>query len=337
MTTMRSRTGPVMGFAVFAAVLLSVPAVFTRVPLYTMSTAVLMVLLALAALGLVPLAGRARQVSLGQAAFYGIGGYTSAILTTRYGLGGWWALVAGALLSAAVAWLLGSLIFRAQGHYLSLATLAFGLALAALATQLPMTGGNAGITGVPALSVLGIELSDDLSMYYVFAGMLLVATVAVQVLLRSFWGAALTAAGDSPVAAAASGVDVAGLRRTAFVVAAVLASVAGSGYACWYRYVDPGVLGLLSSVELLVIVSVGGRDSVWGAPLGALGVVTLTQLSKEQIGPASGASFELTAYGVILILSLLLLPRGLAGLPAILLGRWRRHRLTTGRIPREAR
>ena len=310
---MSPRLRLVAGYVVFVALLLLVPAVFTRVPLYTMSTAVLMVLLAIGALGLVPLAGLARQVSLGQAAFYGIGGYTSAVLTTRYHVGPWWGLLAGAVLAAALAWLLGTVIFRAQGHYLSLATLAFGLALAALVNELPFTGRNGGITGVPPLSAFGLRFTTDLATFYLYAALLLAGTVAVHLLVRSNLGASLTAAGDSPVAAAAAGIDISALRRTAFVVAAVLASVAGSGYAHWYRFVDPSMVGLLNSIELLIIVTVGGRESVWGAPLGAFAVVTLAEVAKGRL-PGAGAGSELTAYGIVLILSLLLLPRGLAGL-----------------------
>jgi branched-chain amino acid transport system permease protein len=97
----------------------------------------------------------------------------------------------------------------------------------------------------------------------------------------------------------------------------VLAAVAGSGYAHWFRYVDPSMLGLLNSVQLLIIITVGGRESVWGAPLGAFTVVTLTEVVRGRL-PGSGAETDLTAYGIVLLLSLLLLPRGLAGLPAAL-------------------
>lgn len=303
-------------YAAFVVLLVIAPYAFDHLTLFTLSSGVLMVLLAIGALGMVPLTGLARQVSLGQAAFYGIGGYTSAILTTRYQVNAWLGILGGAVLAAAVAWLLGLVIFRIQGHYLSLATLAFGLALSALANELGFTGQNAGITGIPALSAFGFTFDDDLSTYYLFAAVLLVATVTVHFVLRSHFGRSLTAAGDSPIAAAASGIDIKRLRRTAFVISAVLASIAGSGYAHWYRFVDPSMLGILASVQLLIIVTVGGRDSVWGAPLGAFAVVTLTQAAQRL--PSAGSSNELTAYGVVLILSLLVLPRGLAGLPASL-------------------
>jgi branched-chain amino acid transport system permease protein len=291
------------------------PYAFQNLTLFTLSSGVLMTLLAIGSLGMVPLTGLARQVSLGQAAFYGIGGYASAILTTRYAVNAWLGILAGAVLSAAVAWVLGSVIFRIQGHYLSLATLAFGLALAALANEVPFTGRNAGISGIPALSLPGVTFDDDLSTYYLFAAILLAAIAVMHLILRSGFGRSLTAAGDSPIAAAASGINIKGLRRTAFVLSAVTVSLAGSGYAHWYRFVDPSMLGILASVQLLIIVTVGGRESVWGAPLGAFAVVTLAQAAQQL--PSAGASNELTAYGIVLILSLLLLPRGLAGLPAV--------------------
>nr|WP_296067075.1 branched-chain amino acid ABC transporter permease [uncultured Actinoplanes sp.] len=302
-------------YGVFAVLLLLAPYALENLTLFTLSSGVLMTLLAIGSLGMVPLTGAARQVSLGQAAFYGIGGYASAILTTRYDVNPWLGILAGAVLSAAVAWVLGSVIFRIQGHYLSLATLAFGLALAALANEVPFTGRNAGISGIPALSLFGFAFDDDRSTYYLFAGILLVAIAVVHLVLGSAFGRSLTAAGDSPIAAAASGINIKGLRRTAFVISAVTASVAGSGYAHWYRFVDPSMLGILASVQLLIIVTVGGRESVWGAPLGAFAVVTLAQAAQQL--PSAGASNELTAYGIVLILSLLLLPRGLAGVPAM--------------------
>jgi branched-chain amino acid transport system permease protein len=302
-----------IGYGVFAAVLLAVPAIFTRVPFYTMSTAVLMGLFAIGALGLVPLTGHARQISFGQAAFYGIGGYASAILTTRWHLSPILGLLAGMALAAAVAWLLGLAIFRVQGHYLALATLGIDIALTYLANQLPFTGRNAGITDVPPL---GAAFGTDLSMYYLVAGVLLVSVVAVDRLLRSDLGKLLTAAGDSPVATAASGIDIAGLRRTAFTLAAVLAAVAGSLATHWYRYADPSMLSFLNSLQFVIIATVGGLRTVWGAPLGAFTVITLAEVSRQVaplVLPNAGGEYELAVYGLALVGALLFLPNGVAG------------------------
>jgi branched-chain amino acid transport system permease protein len=303
-------------YGLFVVVLLAVPAIFTRVSFYTMSTAVLMGLFALAALGLIPLTGHAGQLSLGQAAFYGIGGYCSAILTTRYHVVPVLAILVGAILAAAVAWLLGLAIFRVQGHYLALATLGIGVALTFLANQLPFTGGNAGIADVPPLELPGVRFTTDLATYYLVAAVLTVAVITVDALLRSSLGKALTAAGDSPVATASSGIDIAGLRRTAFVLAAVLAAVAGSVAVHWYRYADPSMMWILNSIQFLIIATVGGLRTVWGAPLGAFTVISLAELSREfapQVLSNAGGNYELAVYGVALILALLFLPNGVAG------------------------
>ncbi|EFD65025.1 branched amino acid transport system permease [Streptomyces lividans TK24] len=308
------------GYAVFVVLLLTVPAVFTRVPFYTMSVAVLMCLQATAALGLVPLVGRAGQISLGQAAFFAVGGYTSAILTGRWHVNALLALTAGAALAMAVAYVVGLFIFRAQGQYLALATLSFGLVVSSLANQLPLTGASNGLAGIPSLAPFGVELDTDLSVYYLVAGVLLVAVLSVDALLRSPAGDALSALGDSPVATEAAGVSAAALRRGALALAAGLASVAGSLYAHWSSFMDSGQAGLLNSVQLLVIASVGGLRTPWGAPLGALVIVTFSEASKDlipKVFPSATGNFDIIVYGIALIAVLLFLPRGVGGVTAV--------------------
>ncbi|MGW0515271.1 branched-chain amino acid ABC transporter permease [Streptomyces olivaceoviridis] len=309
------------GYAAFVVLLLVVPAVFTRVPFYTMSVAVLICLQATAALGLIPLLGRAGQISLGQAAFFAVGGYTSAVLTGRWHVNALLALLAGAALAMGVAYAVGLFIFRAQGQYLALATLSFGLVVSSLANQLPLTGASNGLSGIPSLAPFGVELDTDLSIYYLVAGVLLLAVLAVDALLRSPAGDALSALGDSPVATEAAGVSAATLRRGAFALAAGLASIAGSLYAHWSSFMDPGQAGLLNSVQLLVIASVGGLRTPWGAPLGALAIITLSEASKDlipQVFPSATGNFDIIVYGIALIAVLLFLPRGVGGASAVL-------------------
>ncbi|MCE7002290.1 branched-chain amino acid ABC transporter permease [Kibdelosporangium philippinense] len=305
------------GYAAFLVVLLLVPAIFTRVPFYTMSVAVLMGLQAITALGLVPLTGHGRLISLGQAAFYGIGGYTSALLTTRVGLAPALGVLAGVVLAAGVAWLLGRLLFRVQGHYLALATLSFGLMLGFLFAQLPLTGATSGITSVPSMSLFGFQFTSDVDTYYLVAAVLLIAVVLVDTLLRSPVGRALTAVGDSPVAAAASGVSISALRRGTFALAAALAALGGGLYVHWTSYADPSMLGLLNSVQLLVVAVVGGLRTVWGAPLGALVVLSLSEATKTLLPhliPGASGNYEIVVYGAVLVLVVLFLPNGVAGL-----------------------
>lgn len=303
-------------YAIFAALLLLVPAVFTRVPFFTMANAVQMAILAIATLGLILLAGFAGQISIGQAAFYGIGAYSSAILTTQAGLSPILGMVVGMVLCGAAAFIVGSFIFRVRGHYLALATLAFGLVMGNVARQLEITGGASGIVDIPRLAIGPLIITGDLRYYYFAAGILLVATLLARNLVGSLFGRSLRALGDSEVAAASCGVGVAKHKRAVFVVAAVFASVAGSLYAHWVTFVDYHTLDLLLSIQLLIMATVGGLRTVWGAPVGALLVLTLSQLAKEllpRISSNVGGQFEIAVYGLALILVLLLMPRGVAG------------------------
>ncbi len=306
----------VLPYAVFTGALLLVPAVFTRIEPYTMSDGVQMAILAIAALGLVPLTGYAGQVSIGQAAFYGTGAYSSAILTVRYGWSPWLAALAGVLICGVSAYLLGRLLFRIAGHYLALATIALGLVLGTVARQLSVTGGSEGLPGVPYLVPFGITIFGDVDYYYLVAGVLLVATVLVGWVVRSAMGRGLTAVGDSAIGAASSGIDIARYKRTAFILAAVLASVAGSLYAHWITYVDVHTFDLLLSIQLLIVVTVGGLRTPFGAAMGALIVVSLVRFAKDWLPALSekaGGQVEIVAYGLALIVVLLYLPRGVIG------------------------
>lgn len=305
-----------LGYVVLLAALALVPAVFTRVPFFTMSVAVVMVLQAIAALGLIPLTGRGGQISLGQAAFFGMGGYVSAVFTTRWHVNAVLAMLLGMALAAGVAYLVGLFIFRTEGQYLALATLSFGLVVSRLANQLPVTGGANGIPGIGALAPFGHEIASDLSSYYLVAGVLLLAVIVVDGLMRSPFGKALTALGDSPIATAAAGISISELRRDAFALGAALAALSGSLYAHWSSYMDPGQAGVLNSVQLLVVATVGGLRTVWGAPLGAVVIGTLSEASKEVIPklvPSATGNYETVAFGIALIVILLFLPRGVGG------------------------
>ncbi|HET6635884.1 MAG TPA: branched-chain amino acid ABC transporter permease [Streptomyces sp.] len=310
----------VLPYAVLVAALLLVPFVFTRVPPYTMGDGVLMVILATGAIGLVPLTGYAGQVSLGQAAFYGTGAYTTAVLTTQLHVGAWTALLAGAALSGLAAYLLGLALFRAAGHYLTLATITVGLILGVVVKQLDFTGGAQGLAGVAPLSLFGTPVTDDVSFYYLAAAVLLAATAVVHLVCRSLFARVLLAVHDSPVAAQSAGVDPAPVKRSMFVLAAVFSSAGGSLYASWAAFVDSGTLGLNLSLQLLIIVTVGGRRSVFGPVAGAFVVMSLGRFAKEwlpQVSEHAGGQVEIIAYGLALVLVLRLLPRGVLGFPRV--------------------
>lgn len=311
-------------YAVFCGVLLLVPAVFTRLPPFTMSDGVQMVLLAIAAAGLVPLTGYAGQVSLGQAAFYGTGAYASAILTVRYEGSPWLGILAGALLAGAMAYVLGLLLFRVAGHYLALATIAFGLMLGVVAQELEITGGGQGLPGVPPLTFGGAQILGDVNFYYLCAAVLLLVSVAVRTLTRSALAKTLTAIGDSQIAAQSCGISPVPFKRVMFVLAAVLSALAGSLYAHWTGYVDAHTMELTLSLQMLIVVTIGGRRSVFGAVVGAFVVVSLVRVSKEwlpSVSEQAGGQVELIAYGAALILVLRFAPQGVAGTTARFIAR----------------
>lgn len=303
-------------YAVFAVVLLLVPPIFTRVPFFTMSTAVQMVIMAIATLGLVVLMGHAGQISIGQAAFFGIGAFTSAILTTELALSPLLALVVGMALAGGVAYVVGLGIFRVSGHYLALATIAFSLMLGFIARQVEITGGASGILGVPNVALGTLAFRNDLTFYYLAAAVLFIAVVLVRNLVRSMFGRSLLALGDSEIAASSSGIDTAKHKRTAFVIAAVLAALAGSLQAHWITFVDYHTMDLLVSIQILIMATVGGATTVWGAAVGSFLVIALSQTAKETLPlmfDNVGGQFEIVVYGIALIVVLLFLPKGVAG------------------------
>lgn len=313
---MSARMRPLLPYAVCLVALLLVPPVFTRVPFFTMSTGVQMAIMAIATLGLTLLMGHAGQISIGQAAFFGIGAFSSAILTTRYGIAPIAAMVFGMALAGLVAYVVGLGIFRVRGHYLALATIAFGLSLGYLARQVEITGGVSGILDVPHLAIGPVMFRSDLSVYYLAAAVLFVVLVLGRNLTRSMFGRSLVALGDSEMAASSSGIDTARHKRTVFVIAAVFAALAGSLQAHWITFVDYHTLDLLLSIQILIMASVGGLGTVWGAPVGAFLVISLSQAAKEtlpMVFPNVGGQFEIVVYGLALIIVLLFLPSGVAG------------------------
>lgn len=320
---MSRRLRSLLPYAVFAVALFAVPAVFTRVPFFTMSTGVQMAIMAIATLGMVVLLGHAGQISIGQAAFFGIGAFSSAILTTGVGLSPILAIVVGMVLAGLTAYVVGLGIFRVSGHYLALATIAFGLTLGFIARQVEITGGASGIFGVPNLAIGTIAFRDDLSFYYLAAAILFVAVVLVRNMLSSMFGRSLLALGDSEIAASSSGIDTARHKRTSFVIAAVLAALAGSLQAHWITFVDYHTLDLLLSIQILIMATVGGVGTVWGAAVGSFLVIALSQAAKETLPavfPNIGGQFEIVVYGIALIVVLLFMPKGVAGSLAELAG-----------------
>jgi branched-chain amino acid transport system permease protein len=268
-------------------------------------------LYALVALGLVLLTGVGGLTSFGQAAFVGLGAYATAALTTASDLPVWlvplatpWGgLIAGLLLTAGVALLLGLLTLRLSGHYLPLGTIAWGISLYFLFGNLQFLGGHTGISGIPTLSLGGFELRDGRHYYYLIWAVLLAAVWLTRNLLDSRTGRAIRALKGGAVMAEAMGVDTARAKITIFVIAALFAGLSGWLYAHLQRFVNPTPFGLHIGIEYLFMAVIGGAAHVWGALVGAAMITILKQWLQDLLPQLFGASgnFEVIAFGLLMI------------------------------------
>ncbi|MFC7704337.1 branched-chain amino acid ABC transporter permease [Plastorhodobacter daqingensis] len=270
----------------------------------------------IAVTGLVILIGYAGQISLGHAGFAGIGAYACALAPVHLGLHPGAAILLGAAISGALAWVVGRPILRLQGYYLAVASLGFGILVAMILTnEAQITGGPDGIAvpdlGLrPVLRDLGLDLSNA-EFWYVFSALALGlgAWLALN-LHQSPTGRALRALHGSEVAARTVGVDVARLKLQAFVISAVYASVSGSLLAQMNRFVTPDVAGYMHSIEMVTMTVLGGAGSVLGAILGATLLTALPQaLTVFQ-------EYEHLMLGLIMMLVMIFMREGL--LPSIL-------------------
>ncbi|MFP6557461.1 ATP-binding cassette domain-containing protein [Paraburkholderia sp. B3] len=269
-------------------------------------------LYAIVAIGLVLLTGIGGMTSFGQAAFVGIGAYATAYLTTQYGISPWFALIAGVVLTALVALVLGLVTMRLSGHFLPLGTIAWGLALYFLFGNLDALGKYDGINGIPALNVFGIELDSGRHIYYLIWVVVLLSVVSVQNLLNSRAGRAIRALRGGGLMAEAMGVNTAWMRVVIFVYAAVLAAVSGFLYAHLQRAVNPTPFGLNHGIEYLFMAVVGGVAHVWGAVLGAA-ILTVLQDWLQTILPkllGENGNFEIIVFGILMVLLLQYARRG---------------------------
>ncbi|WP_459617614.1 branched-chain amino acid ABC transporter ATP-binding protein/permease [Bordetella sp. 2513F-2] len=283
----------------------------------------------LVALGLVLLTGVGGLTSFGQAAFVGLGAYTTALLTTRYGVSPWLTLFAGLAITALVAFLLGLITLRLSGHFLPLGTIAWGLSLFYLFGNMDFLGKHDGIAGIEPIRVFGYSLASGRHIFFLIWICVLLALWATHNLLDSRPGRAIRALKSGAGMAESMGVNTASYKIIIFVWAALLACLSGWLYAHMQRAVSPSPFGLNYGIEYLFMAVVGGAGHVWGALLGSAVILTL----KDQIQnllPAvldTDANFELIVFGVLMIL---VLQYASNGLWPIVSGWWGRLSGTAG-------
>jgi ABC-type branched-subunit amino acid transport system ATPase component/ABC-type branched-subunit amino acid transport system permease subunit len=263
-------------------------------------------LYSIVAIGLVLLTGIGGMTSFGQAAFVGLGAYSTAYLTTQFGVSPWLALIVGVVLTAVVALMLGMVTMRLSGHFLPLGTIAWGLSLFYLFGNLDFLGKYDGINGIPVLNLFGWHLESGRSIYYLIWVVVLLSVVSTQNLLNSRPGRAIRALRGGGTMAEAMGVNTAWMRVVIFIYAAVLAAISGFLYAHLQRAVNPTPFGLNHGIEFLFMAVVGGVSHVWGAVLGAT-ILTVLQDYLQTLLPrllGANGNFEIIVFGVLMVLLL---------------------------------
>lgn len=286
-----------------AAIVILLPLLFPSAYYYRI--AVLVFIFALAVVGLNLLMGFAGQVSLGHAGFLGIGAYSVAIGPAQFGMPSWLCLLAGAILSGAVAFLVGRPILRLKGHYLAVATLGLGLLVAIVLTnEARWTGGPDGMS-VSRLVLFGWGVRGAEAWYWVAGTTFVGGFVLALNLMDSPTGRALQAIHDSEIAALVLGIDVARKKLTIFIISAVYASVAGSYLALFNGYITPDAAGFLRSIELVAMVVLGGMGSIVGSLVGAVVLVVLPQALTIF------HEYEQALLGLIVMVFMIFLRRGI--------------------------
>jgi branched-chain amino acid transport system permease protein len=330
-----------IGFAAFAAAVIALP--LLPVPNFWITQLNYIGLFSLVTLGLVLLTGVGGLTSFGQAAFAGIGAYTSAYLATQHGLSPWVGLLAGLALTAVVSLLLGWLTLRMSGHYLPLATIAWSLALYFTMGNLDALGKYDGLLGVPPITLFGISLQDERRIYLLIWVIALAGAIGVINLLDSRPGRVMRALnvnrGGGITMPEAMGASTFRYKVVMFVIAALLASVSGWLFAHMQRSVNPSPFGIKFGIEYLFMTVLGGVGSVWGAFTGAA-LVKLTEDQLQTLLPkliGTAGSYEIIVFGVVLVLVLKFAPDGVWPLFERLLPKRQRHAALGDAAPLPAR
>ena len=302
--------GPAVAFGVAVC---AVPFVLSNP--YTLSVAVVTLLYAYLALSWNVIGGIGGQLSLGHAAWFGIGAYTSTVLFLNFGLSPWIGMLVGAALSAVIAAIIGLPCFRLRGAYFALATIAATMVLRIVVENThEWLGGPRG---------LEITLLRDAPLYFqhtrkefyyaVAVALVLVALAINRLILRTRFGAYLTAIRNDQEAALALGVDVQRYKLLAFVLSAAMTAIGGTFYAQFVLFISPDkVFGVGLSVQIAVVCIIGGRGTVWGPVLGAVLLLLGEEVARRVTGGMVGA--DMLLYGLILMVVIAVEPRGLAAI-----------------------
>jgi len=295
---------PYAGFVFFSVFLFLLP--FTVTNNYYFNVLIIIGINSIIVIGLDLLVGYTGQISLGHAAFYGLGAYITGILSARWA----WPPIAGLLVALVIvgilAFFIGIPTLKLEGHYLAMATLGLGIIVFIFFQELDfLTGGPSGLVGIAPMSLFGISFDSDLSYYYLVCGFLLATLLLSINVVRSRVGRALRAIHGSEVAASVLGVNISRFKVGIFVLSALYAVTAGWLYAHYIAFLSPSSFGFMFSIKLITMVVIGSLGSLWGAIFGA---ALLTSLPEFLV---VFENYETSVFGLILILVMIFMPKGL--------------------------
>ena len=263
----------------------------------------------IAAMGLNLTVGYAGQISLGQAAFLGIGAYTAAILM-KAGIAFWFVLPVAALVCFVVGLALGFPALRVQHHYLAFATLGFNVLMyLVMRNEEWLTGGTFGIAGIQRPSLFGFSLDGSLAYFYLTYASTIVLALVMWWVLRSPWGRAFAALRDNPIRAESLGVNITAYTLLAFAIGAAYAGIAGAYFASLVQFIEPAPFHLSASLMLLLMVIVGGAGRFFGPVLGAVIVILLPEWLRFM------QNWYLAIFGFAIVALMVWLPGGLLSIP----------------------
>jgi branched-chain amino acid transport system permease protein len=272
---------------------------------YHLHVAIMAGIFGVLALSLNLLLGFTGQLSLGHAAFFGIGAYTSALLTLKAEWSFWPALVAAIALAGAAGWLIGRLALKLRGAYFVLVTISFAGVISLVSVNwIELTNGPLGLPGVPAPELFGWSLRSKTAYYYLVLAAVALSHLVCARLVRSRIGRAFVALRENEPLAESIGVDVTHYLVLAAVVSAAMAGLGGSLYAHYTRFVSPEVFLFTYTVTMVIMVVAGGKGTLAGPLVGAV----LFTVLPEALRAAASWQWQMLAYGVLLVL---LLPRGI--------------------------
>jgi len=295
-----------LGLAVLLVLYALLPQFLKSYGIYLMT---LLCVYLMAAFGLNLIVGYAGQMSIGQAAFYGIGAYTAAILMTKLGMTFWMVLPLAAVVCFAIGLALGFPALRVQHHYLAFATLGFNvLVFLIMRNEEKLTGGTFGIANIPRPSIFGYSLEGALPFFYFAYASVIILAAVLWWLLRSPWGRAFAALRDNPIRAESTGVNITAYTLLAFAIGAACAGIGGVYLSALVNFIEPGQFHLSVSLMMLLAVIVGGSGRFFGPVLGSVVVILLPEWLRFL------QDWYLAIFGFAVIVLMVFLPGGLLSL-----------------------